>query len=288
MNIVFGAVGGASGALVGAAIWATVGHFTGYEVGWIAVGVGALSGFGVSLPTHRQAGMVGGIIATVMAVGAIGLGRYAEAYLDFRRFLSSDDAEISMVADVIVAEYELQGKPILWPRDADDAETIGESYPPRIWKHAVERWNAMSAERQDEIRETPRLVNPEFVIAYIADDIVFDWQAKGKTLEWPQGKESDSAWFEPDYPQEVWAEAKRRWDEMSPQEQSEYEDTVRDVLLAEWIIFLPQIQRDAVNWGFIHMFSPYDALWIVLAVGAAYKLGAGGSRNEVEPSAVDD
>ena len=45
-NLVSGIAGGAMGALVGAAAWAVVTVLTGYQIGWMAVGVGFLAGIG--------------------------------------------------------------------------------------------------------------------------------------------------------------------------------------------------------------------------------------------------
>ena len=46
-NLVSGLVGGAGAALLGAVIWAAVTVMTGYQIGWMAVGVGFLAGYGV-------------------------------------------------------------------------------------------------------------------------------------------------------------------------------------------------------------------------------------------------
>lgn len=48
-NLQIGILGGFVAALLGAAIWAVVTVLTGYQIGWMAVGVGLLVGFAVRL-----------------------------------------------------------------------------------------------------------------------------------------------------------------------------------------------------------------------------------------------
>lgn len=48
-NLHMGILGGIIGAVIGAAAWAVVTVLTGYQIGWMAVGVGFLSGYGVRL-----------------------------------------------------------------------------------------------------------------------------------------------------------------------------------------------------------------------------------------------
>lgn len=67
-NLLLGIVGGVIGGLLGAAIWAAVTYFTEYQIGWLAVGVGFLAGFGVRLlgkGLDRRFGIAGAIIALI-------------------------------------------------------------------------------------------------------------------------------------------------------------------------------------------------------------------------------
>lgn len=63
-NLGLGLVGGAVGACIGAAIWAGITAITNFQIGWMAVGVGFLTGFGV-----RTLGK--GISPTFGVIGAI-------------------------------------------------------------------------------------------------------------------------------------------------------------------------------------------------------------------------
>jgi hypothetical protein len=66
INAILGAVGGA---IVGAIAWAAIAIFTGYEIGWIAWGVGGAVGYGAYALEGR--GMVSGIVCAVLAALAI-------------------------------------------------------------------------------------------------------------------------------------------------------------------------------------------------------------------------
>ncbi|MEE9230157.1 MAG: hypothetical protein V3U86_05575, partial [Acidobacteriota bacterium] len=48
-NLVAGVLAGAAGAVAGAGLWAAVTVFTGFQIGWMAVGVGFLVGYLVRL-----------------------------------------------------------------------------------------------------------------------------------------------------------------------------------------------------------------------------------------------
>jgi hypothetical protein len=63
-----GIIGGGTGGLLGAIVWAAVTYYTEYQIGWMAVGVGFLVGYGVSKlgkGFDRVFGVAGGLIALV-------------------------------------------------------------------------------------------------------------------------------------------------------------------------------------------------------------------------------
>lgn len=72
-NLLAGVAGGAVGALLGAAIWAVVTVVTGYQIGWMAVGVGFLAGFGVRL-LGKGLDSVFGAAGAALALAGCGLG----------------------------------------------------------------------------------------------------------------------------------------------------------------------------------------------------------------------
>ena len=67
-------VGAVVGGLVGVAVWIGVG-LAGYEVGWIAWGIGALAGIGTRIFNDKDTAM-GALSAALIAAGLVVLGKY--------------------------------------------------------------------------------------------------------------------------------------------------------------------------------------------------------------------
>lgn len=160
-------IGGLIGAAIGAAIWVAVGHFTGYEVGWIAWGVGFLAGLGVRATAGNQQGAGPGATAVGMAVLAIVLAKYAVIVLAVNQALPdlaalpADDPNfvIAGYADELVAQREAAGEQLKWPPGAKLAETpIEQSYPPNIWAAASRRWQALPPDEQQTAMRQRRAV----------------------------------------------------------------------------------------------------------------------------------
>ncbi len=72
-NLTSGILGGAIAAVVGASLWAGVTFVTGYQIGWMAVGVGFLAGFGVRL-LGKGIDQVFGIAGSLLSLAGCGLG----------------------------------------------------------------------------------------------------------------------------------------------------------------------------------------------------------------------
>ncbi len=65
-NLMMGLLGGVLAAAVGAAVWAVVTVFTGYQIGFMAIGVGLLVGFAVRLfgkGIDKSFGIAGAVLA---------------------------------------------------------------------------------------------------------------------------------------------------------------------------------------------------------------------------------
>jgi len=65
-NLVYGFLGGLAAAALGAALWAVITVFTEYQIGWMAVGVGALVGYAVrrfGRGVDVQFGVLGAVLA---------------------------------------------------------------------------------------------------------------------------------------------------------------------------------------------------------------------------------
>ena len=159
-----GIIGGVLAGAIGATIWAAIAYFTGYEIGYVAWGVGALVGFGCVLGA-RSGSPALGVMAVVITLVSIVAGKYAAVKFSVQNELSSevlqnalneledDEVVISYLADEIVTEQEALGRDIEWPNGVDPEEATRESdYPRDIWKQATRQWNDKSLEEQDDYR----------------------------------------------------------------------------------------------------------------------------------------
>lgn len=69
-------LGGLIAAVMGGAIWGGIAIWTGYEIGYVAWGVGLLCGMGVVMMSQSQRGMTLQVIAVVASVLGIVIGKY--------------------------------------------------------------------------------------------------------------------------------------------------------------------------------------------------------------------
>jgi hypothetical protein len=198
-------LGGLVAAAVGGGAWAAIGYATGYEIGWLAWGIGLLVGVGVHFGGKGKLGTHTGLLAGALAALAVAGGKYGVVYATLDRELGSAPA-----------------------------------------------------------------VTDENVISFIADDVVAARLDAGEPVEWPAGVDPDEAWVESDYPPDVWAEAAAHWDSLDA--------TGRD----EWRAYAnPSIDTMALtNEIYTSTFNAFDLLWFALAIGSAFKIGAGSGGAE--------
>ena len=72
-NLPLAVVGGLAASLIGAAVWALIAIITNYQIGWIAIGVGFLTGFAVKF-LGRGVSPVFGVIGAAFALLGCVLG----------------------------------------------------------------------------------------------------------------------------------------------------------------------------------------------------------------------
>ena len=75
-NFPLALLGGIGGAAAGAGVWAAIGVATNMEVGYVAVLVGFLTGFGVKLGAGKSRGQGLQLLAALLAVGGLVLAKY--------------------------------------------------------------------------------------------------------------------------------------------------------------------------------------------------------------------
>lgn len=211
-------LGGFVGGAVGAAVWVAVGYSTNYEVGWIAWGIGFLTGFGVRYAAYARgeedASAGKGFVAAAIAIGAIIVAKY-------------------IVFSMIVGGSEMQAlQGIVAEMRCDD----------------------------------------EAMIAGLANEAIAEATDQGKTVTWPAGSSAETASTKADYPPRVWQDAERRWRQLGAKGQQE-KKTERQ----QFIAVLAEVAKGP---GFGETFSPYDVLWLGLAVVTAYRVGIGSYGTE--------
>src|SRR5262245_48674633 len=117
MSLVNGVVASAAGGVLGALVWAGVSYATDYEVGWIAWGIGALAGYGMSFGLKGACDQSSGIVAAVIALAAVFVGKYAAVHLAVHKSVMEysatpiDDQALHVrLADDVVEEWEGEGR----------------------------------------------------------------------------------------------------------------------------------------------------------------------------------
>lgn len=101
------AVGGLVGAAIGGFIWGVIAINTGYEIGWIAWGVGLLAGFGVVLFAGGQRGLPLQLVAVAASVMGILIGKYFTFFYALKEYVGEEAgagavAELSMFSAGVV------------------------------------------------------------------------------------------------------------------------------------------------------------------------------------------
>ncbi len=274
MNAIKWLISGFIGGLVGAAAWALIYHYANFELGIIAWGVGVLAGVGVRATAGDSEGFAPGAIAVVAALLALGIGKVGGIYLD----LSSDPGPeyraqereylTSIVASEVVVEYHNKGKRVNWPDGSgmDTASTSGD-FPKDIWAEANKRYKKISESDLERYQKEPALlVSQEYVITYVADEVMNEWEGEGRTIKWPDGVEPYTGQWSGDYPTEAWDEALNRWDAMSSSERLDYRHAIIPVIPDSNLLFAIEVVP--------YTFTFWDVLWFGLALVSAYKLGS--------------
>ncbi|HLP85179.1 MAG TPA: hypothetical protein VK157_12595 [Phycisphaerales bacterium] len=171
-----GVIGAVIGGLIGAAVWAAVTYFTGYELGFVAWIVGGIVGLGMGVLAKDDANTATGVIAALVAVGAVALGKFGAIHFiiekETAKMLASEgpvtmeDAKIIM-ADQLVEEYERAGKTLTWAEgmSMQDATTVAD-YPADLQKDLEVRWAAAPAETQEQYRQTYEHNRTEGIAAF--------------------------------------------------------------------------------------------------------------------------
>ncbi len=86
----FAILGGLIAAVIGGGIWGAIAIWTGYEIGYVAWGVGLLCGLGVVMLSQGKRGMPLQMIAVVTSVLGIVIGKYINFFDVFKGMLAQE------------------------------------------------------------------------------------------------------------------------------------------------------------------------------------------------------
>jgi phosphate/sulfate permease len=207
-----GMIIGVIAGVIGAAVWAALAYFTGYEIGWLAWGIGAV--VGAAMATNENRNTMTGVIAAVITIVAITGGKFLAV-----------EASISHEKGIIIEELE----------------------------------------------SDINIENSEYVISWIADEIVEEKLENGETVDFPAGVEAGFASAKEDYPSHIWVLAEEEWDSMTDDEQNKYREDIRQASYAN----INEVGNYYRQEGFKASFGFMDAIFFALAIGTAFKIGSG-------------
>ncbi len=117
------------------------------------------------------------------------------------------------------------------------------------------------------------LTDDEMVVSYIADDVVGEFEQRGRVVSWPEGAVPVQAAAKADYPADVWSIAASRWEALSAEEQAAYRAELRSDIEASAAAFQDMMSQA----GLIQTFGLMDIIFFMLAVVTAFKVGRKGA-----------
>ncbi|MCA9274001.1 MAG: hypothetical protein KDA31_13270 [Phycisphaerales bacterium] len=287
-------IGSSIGGAIGAFAWAMVALLLNLEHGYIAVGVGFLCGLGAAVGAQSRAGIVTGLVASGVAILAIAVGKFAvvqiavdsiaEGARESMQSLKVDanspwftdqDALLEMVFDE-VTRRERRGETLVWPMGMswDEAYEL-DDYPLDITTKVKSDWQKLTDEERSARKDALMRENQ---VASIANQIASDRIEAGQSLAWPAGMTYEEAYLIEDYPKDIVEDAGARWDGMTRAEQASYvnEKVEHFATLLESGEFTAGMM--AASYSMKDLF--FDAIWIILAVGTAFGVGANSNLGE--------
>lgn len=168
-GVVLGVFAGAASAV----IWAAISYSVNFEIGFVAWGVGALVGAAMGYGAATQANNGTGLVAVVIAVASILIGKYSAVQLDVRstrpttqqyvanyrnEIQNSDRKIIASIAGGIVHEKTLAGEELEFPEVEFAKDTVigPEHFPKGIWDQAQAKWD--SFDDQEKLAYRKKLI----------------------------------------------------------------------------------------------------------------------------------
>lgn len=293
-------IGALIGGVIGAVAWGAIAYFTGFEIGWIAIGIGVLVGIGAQAGGGSQTtggGMIVGVMAAIVAAASIAGGKYGASYMFVRDTFGSsmsesitldevnDDWVFGRLVDEVCTEQIENGQTIEWENQHlfVEAAMWPDDYPTSIQEMITEKWEGMDDLEQIALRTgfakdygpdyTYHDIDEETALSMMADMVATNMIEADEAIAWPNPNLAmDVAIWPEDYPESVQTLTVDRWAAMSADDQFDY----RTKLMDSSNEMRAQIAEMFTQGSFIDSFKhPLDILFLLLAMGAAYKIGYG-------------
>lgn len=186
-------IGAMVGTMVGAAVWVGVG-LLGYEIGFIAWGIGLAAGMGATIGAGDQDTAFNGVFAALIAI----LGIVGAKYITVAMLIDAEANDIVMnlgmeIDDNMMIEREADAIVEAKGPNAEDAydESQPHGFDGDVWTAAEKQWQGRTAEEQYRLQEEARAEMEEFR-ALFADSV-------GEAGRWEAFKSSfgayDALWF---------------------------------------------------------------------------------------------
>ncbi len=134
--------GGVAGGVIGVVLWASVTYFIGYEIGWVAWLVGVLTGAGASTAIEKRGGILVGMLACLIAIGTVGVGKFALARLEASEAIANIGNNFTD-EDAVLHMARTEPQSASSDDGADDAAALDR---------AAARWESMSETERDAYR----------------------------------------------------------------------------------------------------------------------------------------
>ena len=170
-------IGALIGGVIGAVIWGVIAHLTGYEHSLIAIGVGALVGFGAKALGGE--GAATGLFAVVITVGAIFAGKMFAVYLVLNASLDEINGDVNQVMyeeymeDARLFNDIRDGNEQQWREFMIDRGYSEERYPDDILKQDLEDFRTYTAGPLIEMyEEQPTYDQWKSDVAVASDDLI--------------------------------------------------------------------------------------------------------------------
>ena len=115
------------------------------------------------------------------------------------------------------------------------------------------------------------IVTDDSMIGTVADEIVLEYQAQAKPVEWPDEEMTwEDAFWPEDYPPEVWEQAAQRWANLTTREQERRRRDHEAKVLAVLETKMQPVRAAA----FRSSFGAWDLIWFCLASITAFRVAS--------------